>query len=90
MLLLVLETIHWFLLLLEGCILTYIVLLGIPFGKSVKNFLEGFLEPILSSVRFLLKHSIFRTTTYDMSPLVILVLISYLQFVFQAYNWSTL
>lgn len=90
MLLLILETINYFLLLLEGCILTYIALLIIPFGKSVKNFLEGFLEPLLIPVRYLLNHSIFRTNTYDMSPLVILILISYFQFVFQAYNWSAL
>jgi len=51
-------------------------------GEKFKNLLSLLIEPIITPVRFLLKHSIFGNPAADLSPLISFVLIMFLQDLF--------
>lgn len=57
----------------------YIIAAWLPMSTRFKKLLIILLAPILDPVRYLLKHSIFNTPTADLSPIIGLIIILYLQ-----------
>lgn len=68
-----------FFVVLEIILFLYILTSWFPINNRFKNLLITLLAPVLDPVRYLLKHSIFNTPTADISPIIGLVIISFLQ-----------
>lgn len=64
---------------LEIALCLSIICSWIPWGKNFKLLLADFLEPLLAPIRYCLKNSIFQTKLLDLSPLLALIILSYLQ-----------
>ncbi len=73
-----------FFVVLEVILFLYILASWFPISGRFKNFLVTLMAPVLEPVRYLLKHSIFSTPTADISPIIGLVIISFLQQFFYA------
>ncbi len=73
------EAFYIFILILEYSVFAYIILSWIPSLKGFRNLVSRFLDPLFSIIRYLLKHSIFRTTQIDITPLIALFILSYFQ-----------
>lgn len=76
---LIFNALYIFFIVLEMILFLYIIISWFPMNKHIKNVFITLLAPILDPVRYLLKHSIFNTTTADLAPIIGLVIISYLQ-----------
>lgn len=76
---LIYNTLYIFFVVLEMILFLYILTSWFPISIRFKNFLITLLAPVLDPVRYLLKHSIFNTPTADLSPIIGLVIISFLQ-----------
>ena len=75
------EAFYIFFIILEYCVLAYIVLSWIPSLKGFRNLIGRFLDPLFSIIRYLLRHSVFRTVTIDMAPLIAIFILSYLKII---------
>ena len=85
------EALHLFFHILEACLVAYVIVSWVPYGKRLKRMLTVFLEPILSFVRYLLRHSIYGSNVIDMSPLISLLILRYFQILLTtSFSWSTL
>lgn len=73
------EAFYIFFIIMEYCVFAYIVLSWIPSLKGFRNLIAGFLDPLFHIIRYLLKHSVFRTIQYDMTPLIAFFILSYLK-----------
>ncbi len=73
------EAFYIFIIILEYSVFAYIILSWIPSLKGFRNLVSRFLDPLFSIIRYLLKHSIFRTTQFDITPLIALFILSYFQ-----------
>ncbi len=73
------EAFYIFFIILEYCVFAYIVLSWIPSLKGFRNLIDRFLDPLFSIIRYLLKHSVFRTVQMDMAPLIAIFILSYLR-----------
>ena len=51
----------------------------IPLGSFINNILDNLMKPLLCPVRYLVKHSILKCIKVDISPYIILIVLSYLQ-----------
>lgn len=76
---LVKEAFYIFLVILEYSVFAYMILSWIPSLKGFRNLFGRFLDPLFSIIRALLKHSIFRTTRIDMTPLIAIFILSYVK-----------
>lgn len=76
---LIYNSLYIFFVVLEMILFFYIMASWFPISTRIKSILVTLLDPILEPVRFLLKRSIFNTPTADISPIIGLVIISYLQ-----------
>ncbi len=72
-------TLYIFFVVLEMILFLYILTSWFPINNRFKNLLITLMAPVLDPVRYLLKHSIFNTPTADISPIIGLVIISFLQ-----------
>lgn len=68
-----------FFVLLEVILFIYIITSWFPISTRFLKLLITLIAPILDPVRYLLRHSIFNTPTADLSPIIGLVILSYLQ-----------
>lgn len=68
-----------FFIVLEIILFIYVISSWFPTPKKFKSLLNVLIDPILSPIRFLLKHSIFNTPTADLSPIIGFVVILFLQ-----------
>lgn len=85
------QAFYLFFKIMEYCLVAYLILSWIPFGKRIKRVLELFLDPLLTFVQYLLKHSIFGSNVFDMSPLISLLIVTYAQLLLSSpFDWSTL
>ncbi len=75
MTLIVLKSISIFVMILEVLLLLYI-LMGIIHINFFKKILTFLLEPILLPIQILMKHSVFHTPVSDLSPIVVVLLLS--------------
>lgn len=79
MVLLVCKGLYIFFFTLEIALCLSILCSWLPIGTSFKQLLAEFLEPLLTPIRYCLRHSIFQTKLLDLSPLLALIILSYLQ-----------
>lgn len=76
------EALYIFFLLLEIILFIYFSLSLIHVSPRFKEFISILIEPVLTPVRFLLRHSIFNTKVIDFSPMIAFVVISFFQSIF--------
>lgn len=76
---LLLNALYVFFIVLEIILFLYVIISWFPINNFIRNLLTILIEPILTPVRFLLKHSIFNTPTADLSPIISFVIILFLQ-----------
>ncbi|WP_455717106.1 YggT family protein [Anaerosporobacter sp.] len=79
---LIVNSLYVFFIVLEIILFTYFMMSWFPFNAKFKEFLITLIEPLLTPIRFLLKHSIFNTKVIDLSPMIALVVILFLQTIF--------
>lgn len=71
-----------FFLVLDCIVLLYLLrslLLRFPFGKQLLQLVITLLLPIWVPMQYLLRHSILHTMRFDLSPYILLLLLTYLQ-----------
>lgn len=81
MLSMVFLSLYYFFMLMEGVLFLYIISVWFP-GTGFRKLLYSFLQPVLSLLQLLLKHSVFKSSPGDISPMIALLLFSYLQTLF--------
>lgn len=79
---LIFNSLYVFFLVLEIILFIYIISTWFPLSPKVREFFTTLLGPILEPIRYLLEHSIFKTRTIDLSPIIAFVILSYLQQLF--------
>ncbi len=78
MIMIVLRSLSIFIMILEVLLLLYIFM-GMIHVRSLKKILTILLEPILLPIQILMKHSVFHTPISDLSPIVAVLLLSYIE-----------
>lgn len=71
-----------FFVVLEIILFLYILTSWFRISGKVKNILFTLIEPVLTPVRYLLKHSIFNSPAADLSPIISFIIIVFLQQLF--------
>lgn len=79
MLPLICRTFYYFFWFLDTILFVYILSVWFPGGYKFKKMLAQLLEPLFAPIRFCLSHSVFRTGFGDLTPMLALVVLSYLQ-----------
>lgn len=51
----------------------------VPFGDFINNILDNIMKPLLYPIRLVVKHSILKCLKIDISPYIILIILSYMQ-----------
>lgn len=59
--------------------LLYMLRAIIPLGSFINNILDNLMKPLLCPIRYIVKHSILKCLKVDISPYIILIILSYLQ-----------
>lgn len=67
---------------IEIILMVYIISSWFLIPNGIKRILLTLINPILDPIRFLLRRSIFNTSVSDLSPIIGLAILSYLQSVF--------
>lgn len=78
MIMIVLRSLSIFIMILEVLLLLYIFM-GMIHIRFLKKILAILLEPILLPIQILMKHSVFHTPISDLSPIVAVLLLSYIE-----------
>lgn len=78
MLPMVFMALYYFFIVLDGILFLYILSSWFPGGR-LRGFLFELLRPMFTVIGLLLRHSIFKGSTGDFSPMIALLLFSYLQ-----------
>ncbi|MDF2473209.1 MAG: hypothetical protein K0R21_991 [Anaerocolumna sp.] len=73
------EVLFTFFIFLELLIYLYILTSWLPLSYGFKNKLNTLINPILEPIRYILKRSIFNTPIIDLSPVIGLVIITFIQ-----------
>lgn len=81
MLSMVFLALYYFFIVLESVLFLYIISVWFPY-TAIRKFLYELLQPIFSLIQLLLKHSVFKSNLGDFSPMIALLLFSYLQTLF--------
>lgn len=68
-----------FFVVLEIILFLYILTSWFRMNGKIKNILFTLIEPVLTPVRYMLKHSIFNSPTADLSPIISFIIIVFLQ-----------
>lgn len=76
---LICQTFYYFFGILDFVLFLYILSSWFPNASKFRYILLEFLAPLFRPIQFCLKHSIFRTGIGDLTPMVALVILSYLQ-----------
>ena len=71
------QTFYYFFNILDTMLFLYI--LSSWFPNTKRYHLAKFLDPLFTPIRYCLAHSIFRTGRGDLTPMIALVVLSYLQ-----------
>lgn len=79
---LIVNSLYVFFIVLEIVLFAYFMMSWFPFNTKLKEFLITLLDPILTPIRFLLKHSIFNTKVIDLAPMIALIVILFFQSIF--------
>jgi uncharacterized protein YggT (Ycf19 family) len=76
---LIIQALYIFFLVLEIILFAYIILSWLPLSPNFRTMLATLVDPMLGPIRYLLDHSIFKTRSIDLSPIIAFIIISYLQ-----------
>lgn len=57
----------------------YILRKIIPWGDFLNKMLDNIMKPLLQPMRFIVKHSVLKCLEIDISPYIILIILSYMQ-----------
>ena len=79
---LIVNSLYVFFIVLEIVLFAYFMMSWFPFNTKLKEFLITLLDPLLTPIRFLLKHSIFNTKVIDLAPMIALIVILFFQSIF--------
>ncbi|MFA9463615.1 MAG: YggT family protein [Velocimicrobium sp.] len=71
-----------FFVILESILFLYIISSWFPNSAKFRSLLLALLEPIFSPIRLCLKHSVMNNTSVDLTPMITLIILSYLQSLF--------
>lgn len=83
---LICHALYIFFMVLEGILFFYILLSWLPSAGRLRALLFTLLEPVFVPLRACLRHSVFNSNGADLTPMVALILLSFLQSLF--YNLS--
>ena len=72
------QTFYYFFSVLDTVLFLYILSSWFP-NMKIRYYFAKFLEPLFTPIRYCLVHSIFRTGRGDLTPMIALVVLSYLQ-----------
>lgn len=75
-----------FFVVLEVSLFLYIITSWFPIGKKIRQYLLILLEPLFVPIRALLKRSIFKTASFDLSPMIAIIIISYMEQFFRKFK----
>ena len=76
---LVYQTFYYFFGVLDTILFLFILSSWFPRAVRVRYVLSQLLDPLFTPIRFCLRHSIFRTGRGDLTPMIALIVLSYLQ-----------
>lgn len=76
---LIYRTFYVFFNVIEIILFIYLISSWFPIPNGIKKVLVTLINPILDPIRFLLRRSIFNTPISDFSPIIGIVILSYLQ-----------
>ncbi|MDF2800597.1 MAG: hypothetical protein K0S61_500 [Anaerocolumna sp.] len=76
---LIYNALYVFFVVLEIILFLYILTSWFRISGKIKNILFTLIEPVLTPVRYLLKHSIFNSPAADLSPIISFIIIVFLQ-----------
>lgn len=76
---LIFNVFYVFFVVLEIILFLYIFTSWLRISGRIKNILLTLIEPVLTPVRYLLKHSIFNSPAADLSPIISFIIIVFLQ-----------
>lgn len=79
---LIFNTLNVFFVVLEIILFIYILTVWLPIPKTFKEMFIQLLEPIFIPIRYLINHSIYKTQSIDMTPLIAFLVIIFLQGIF--------
>ncbi len=71
-----------FFMVLDIIVLLYLfrsILIMLPFGKYLIEFIVTLMLPIWVPMQYILRHSILHTLKFDLSPYILLLVLTYLQ-----------
>lgn len=73
------QVFYIFFVVLEIFLFLYILTSSLRINGKIKSLLYFLIEPVITPVKYLLKHSIFNTPVADLSPIISFIIIVYLQ-----------
>ncbi|MDK2809139.1 MAG: YggT family protein [Clostridiales bacterium] len=76
------HSLYLFFMMLEMILFLYLVLSWFPNASRMRGVMLTLLDPIFTPIRFLLKHSILYNSSFDLTPMITLIVLSYLQSLF--------
>lgn len=71
-------SLYYFFLVLEAVLFLWLISTWFP-GRRLRTVLFELLRPVFTLIHLLLRHSVFKSSVGDISPMIALLLFSYLQ-----------
>lgn len=68
-----------FFIVLEGILFLYLITSWLPFPSKIKHTMLMIVEPMFQPIRYLLRHSIFNTPSADLTPMIVFVVLTFLE-----------
>lgn len=79
---LLIHSLYIFFIVVEIILMIYVISTWIPVPPRLQGLLVSLIMPVLIPVRILLRHSVFYTRNVDLSPIIALAIITFLQNLF--------
>lgn len=79
MLQILIDSLQIFMVFLDVVLLLFLLQSLIPYGKRFLNLLVTLVFPVLVPMQHLVRHSILHTVRIDISPYLVLIVLSYLE-----------
>ena len=69
---------YWFCTIVQYAVIAYTVVSWIKSLDKLQNIMADIMDPLLSPVRKMLMHSVFRLRSIDISPIIVYLLAGYI------------
>lgn len=79
---LLIHSLYIFFIVVEIILMIYVISTWIPVPPRLQGLLVSLIMPVLIPVRILLRHSVFYTRNVDLSPIIALAIVTFLQNLF--------